>query len=332
MAKFDVRYLNENEHYLWDDFIDKSSNCSIFSKTFWLKSVCEKVDFLVCEENKRIIGGIALPSTRGNLYRMPKLTPQLGVMISIQDEKAKYSSRISKEMDIISTLIDNLPKFNQFDYNFSYDFTNYLPFIWKKFKVHVKYTYVLEDLTDLDKVYSNFQYDIKYAIKKAIKCNITISDKFNIEDFYYINKKTFERQNIEIPYTLEFLRNLDKSLEEKCARKMLFALNEENKIIAGIYLIYDKNSTYYLMGGADPEFRHTEAQTLLIWEGIKFAGSVSKKFDFEGSMVKNIERSFRGFGGTQKLLYNVYKSNFLAEIGMKILKKNKNIIRKIWKV
>jgi predicted acetyltransferase len=68
---------------------------------------------------------------------------------------------------------------------------------------------------------------------------------------------------------------------------------------AAIYLIWDRDCTYYLMGGADPEFRNSGAMSLLIWEGINQAAQRKQSFDFEGSMIEPIEHFFRSFGGEQ---------------------------------
>jgi hypothetical protein len=55
----------------------------------------------------------------------------------------------------------------------------------------------------------------------------------------------------------------------------------------------------YLMGGSDPSLRTSGAMSLLMWEAIKFAGQVARRFDFEGSMLRPVERFFRAFGGRQ---------------------------------
>lgn len=332
MKNLSVRYLHENEFDKWDDFVENSPQGSIFFKSYWLKVVSNDFRILICEENDKLVGGIPLPSLYGKFYKDPKLTPQLGILLSSTNKKAKYSTNISKEIEIITALVDRLPDFKQFNYNFNYNFTNFLPFIWKDFDVTAKYTYVLEDLSNLDQVYNNFQYDIKYSIKRAEKNNISVSSEYSIKDFYEINKKTFDRQKIEIPYTLEFLEELDKVLNEHNNRKIFFAVDSDKRVIAAAYILYDDRCSYYLMGGADPEYRNTGAQTLLLWESIKFSATVSKKFDFEGSMVKNIERVFREFGGTQKVIFNVKKSDFITETVYRILRKNKNLIRKIMKV
>ena len=73
--------------------------------------------------------------------------------------------------------------------------------------------------------------------------------------------------------------------------------------------MWDENSAYYLMGGGDPDLRNSGAASLVLWEAIKHASTVTGKFDFEGSMNESIERFFRGFGGRQELAFNVSKTN-----------------------
>jgi len=332
MKNLVVRYLEESEYSNWDEFVETSPQGNIFNKSYWLKSVSDNFKILIAELNGKIVGGIALPNNYGKLYRNSKLTPQLGVLLFNSTNKDKYSTVLSKGMEITEALIDKLPAFKQFDYNFSYNFTNFLPFIWKDFKFDVRYTYMIEDLSNLDELYSNFQYDVKYSIKKANKNGLIVKEDGSIKEFYEVNKKTFDRQKMQMPYTLEFLTNLDNVLCEHGNRKILLATTNDGKIIAGVYLLYDKNCTYYLMGGADPEYRKLCAQTLLIWESIQFASKVSEKFDFEGSTVKGIESSFRQYGGKQKIIHNVNKSDKLTEIAYGFARKHKNFIRKLIKV
>ena len=46
-----------------------------------------------------------------------------------------------------------------------------------------------------------------------------------------------------------------------------------------------------------------------MWEAIKFAATVTKKFDFEGSIIEPIERFFRAFGGRQIPYFQVSKTS-----------------------
>ena len=67
------------------------------------------------------------------------------------------------------------------------------------------------------------------------------------------------------------------------------------------------------MSARDPELQAVGANTLLYWEAIRLASSVSRVFDFEGSMVEPIEHYFRGFGGRQTPYFCVRKANLRAK-------------------
>ena len=51
--------------------------------------------------------------------------------------------------------------------NFSPALTNWLPFYWAGFQASVHYTYRIEDLSDLDRVQSDFQEHVRRGIRKA---------------------------------------------------------------------------------------------------------------------------------------------------------------------
>jgi hypothetical protein len=92
---------------------------------------------------------------------------------------------------------------------------------------------------------------------------------------------------------------------------MLFAQDAQGRLHAAAYIVWDEQAAYYLMGGADPELRTSGATSLLMWEAIKFASTVTQTFDFEGSMIESIERFFRAFGAKQKRYFRVSKTNSL---------------------
>ena len=59
-----------------------------------------------------------------------------------------------------------------------------------------------------------------------------------------------------------------------------------------------------------------------MWEAIKFAKKLGiKYFDFEGSMVPQIERYFRGFGGKLTPYYRINKAKLPLEILLKFYRR-----------
>ena len=90
--------------------------------------------------------------------------------------------------------------------------------------------------------------------------------------------------------------------------KILIAEDEQGRRHAGVYIVWDNTSAYYLMGGGDPDLRNSGATSLCMWEAIQFASTVTQRFDFEGSMMEPVEKFFRAFGATQTPYFSISKT------------------------
>lgn len=131
----------------------------------------------------------------------------------------------------------------------------------------------------------------------------------SIKEFCSVNKKVFERQGISYPYSLEFLKRLDNACSQNNSRKIFYAKDEKGKIYSAIYLVWDAESAYLLMSGSEPNLRAYNCKTMLVWEAIKYAATVTKRFDFEGSMIERIAEYNRQFGAVSKPYYYIFKEN-----------------------
>lgn len=286
----------------YHDLCKMETSISIFSQGWWLDAVCGKENWnvVLIEKGGQIVASFPYYLKRKygfQMIQMPMLTQTMGPWIRYPVGQ-KYAKKLAYEKDIFSELIALLPDFNSFLQNFHYSITNWLPFYWHGFVQTTRYTYVLNNLTDVNNIYDSFRENIRREIRKAEKfVEVYISE--DIELFYQINKMTFERQNKAIPYSLEFLKQLDMVLAANKCRKIFLAKDEQERIHAAVYIIWDTHSAYYLMGGGHPELRHSGAHSLLIWKAIQHSATVTKKFDFEGSMIEPVERFFRGFGAVQ---------------------------------
>lgn len=309
MGNFNFRNLQENEYAMWNEFVDKSPQGSIFAKTFWLDAVGSKYNIIGCfDRGDRLLAGMPITNSKEGYITMPKLTQTLGIVFSDFSEM-KYVKRISKEKDIIMDFVDNIPKFICFDCGFHYSFANWMPFMWKGYKQHTRYTYVIEDIQNIEKVRSEFADNTKSVITKALKNNLKVVTNLGLKDMYIMVSKTFERQNMKVPFDYEWFKNFDSMLNKNNCREIFFALDEQDNLHSALYLVYDKNSAYYLLGGADPEFRNSGAMYLNVFEAIKYSAKFTNKFDFEGSVVPQIEHMFRSFGASQKQYFRISKNN-----------------------
>ncbi|HEX7413236.1 MAG TPA: GNAT family N-acetyltransferase [Bacteroidia bacterium] len=287
----------------------------LFQQDWWLDAVCgsHNWDVLVYESNGNIIGTWAYPIKKKynlKLIAMPMLTLGMGPVITYFPGQ-KYASLLSHEQQVIEELYNQLPPFDLFDLYFLPIYKNQMAFHWKDFVQRTRYTYRINDLSNLDKVFEEFNSSIRSQVRKAEK-EITIVESNDIELFYKINSLTFKRQGKKIPYTLSYVKQIEEACKKNNCRKILFAKDSENNIHAAVYMVWDNQSAYYLMGGADETFKSSGAYSLLLWSAIKRAASFSKQFNFCGSMLPNVERFFRSFGGEQVPYLHLKKVNSKA--------------------
>jgi lipid II:glycine glycyltransferase (peptidoglycan interpeptide bridge formation enzyme) len=238
------------------------------------------------------------------LLTSPPLTQTLGPWL--RPSTAKYTNKLAEEKELMEELIAQLPKYDLFRQNFSPHITNWLPFYWAGFEQTTRYTYRIEDLTDIDFVWKDFRENIRREIRKAQK-QIKVRDDLGIAHFLEINKLTFQRQGLKQPYSDELVQRLDEACAARQCRRMFFAVDAQDKIHAASYIIWDEKTAYYLMGGGDPELRSSGASSLLMWEAIQFASGVTQVFDFEGSMIEPIEKFVRSFGARQTPYFHITK-------------------------
>lgn len=283
-------------------FCEVEETIPIFSQAWWLDAVAgDSWDVCMVEKGDQILATMPYVVKKKfglTLLTQPKLTQTLGPWL--KPSTAKYSKQLSQQKDLMEALIDQLPKYHYFSQNWHYSNTNWLPFYWKGFNQVTRYTYVIDDLSNIDDVWGAFQENIRREIRKAEnKFNLVVKEDLPFSDFLLLNLKTFLRQGMQLPYSESFVSQLLSTAKNRNQCRWFIAQDGDGRNHAGALLVWDSESAYYLMGGGDPDLRNSGATSLCIWEAIKFASTVTKRFDFEGSMIEPVERFFRAFGAKQ---------------------------------
>lgn len=280
----------------------------LFSQAWWLDAVAEgKWNVALVKAGDEIMASMPyVTSTKyqKNFITQPALTQTLGPWI--RSTNAKYANRLSREKDLMESLIVQLPDYVYFSQNWDYSQSNWLPFFWKGFKQTTRYTYRIDALNDEKKLWDELLPNIRTDIKKASnREGLTVRTDLDIDSFYKLNSLVFQRQGKNVPYTFHFIQKLDEAAAVRNQRRIFIAEDKQGRHHAAVYLVWDDNSAYYLMGGSDPALRKSGATSLCMWEAIRFASTVTNSFDFEGSMLEPVERFFRSFGAIQTPYHNV---------------------------
>jgi hypothetical protein len=282
----------------------------IFSQPWWLDAVAPGAwgEVKVEKDGQCVARMPFVTMKKGRCVHlgMPQLTQTLGP--SLRYSSIKYAHRLSEEKELLNHLIDQLPSFHTFDQNFHHSITNWLPFYWQGFSQTTRYSYIIPHLDALGDTWEDMRPNIRREIRKAEK-QLVVRDDRGVDAFLDLNELVFRRQGRELPYSRDLVARIDDSCGARQCRRIFFAEDAKGQRHAALYLIWNCQTAYYLMGGSDPELRHSGANSLLMWEAIKFASTVTNIFDFEGSMLEPVERFFRAFGARQIPYFRVTKLN-----------------------
>ena len=285
-------------------------NCPVFSTPEWVK-LYEKNGYIigVFDDAEKLCGYCYFIS--GKKKNLPFLinapySPNCGlVYLNPAKNKAK---QLSFDKKVLAKIADHIAEhgFRFVDFSLPVSIIDTQPFFWKKFAVHTRYTYRLSLTGSIEEIYAGLSSERRKSLKRAEKDGLTTGLCSDLKEVKTILSSTYSRKQKEFKGEL-----IDKILftYSNAANSFAFVTRSGGKAIACSFCVYDNDCCYYLLGGYEQEQKHHGALTSCIWESIRLAkekGIIT--FDFEGSMLQEVERFFREFGGEITPYYTIKKS------------------------
>lgn len=241
-----------------------------------------------------------------DIITMPPLTPYLGPWIHYP-EGQKQASRLSYEKKMMDALIAKLLATDRFIQYFHPAVTNWLPFRWKGFEQTTRYTYILPDLSDMYAVYDGLQGNIRREIKKA-EAQLSVTQVGEVDTLFRLLKDDFALKKEKLPISKKYLTDVFNAMRAKGCCAVFNAMDAEGNTVSSVFIVWDRQSAYYLAGAVLPDAKTTGVMSLLLWEAIRHSSKVTKAFNFEGSISEPIERFFRAFGGVQTPYFEIRRT------------------------
>lgn len=303
---------NSNAKEKYRALCSGEASVPLFARDWWLDAAAgpDGWNVAVVEKGGKIVAALPYVQRRKLgfcLLGQAPLTPSLGPWFAPGKEGSGHS--LSQQKEIMAALIAGLPRFDHYAQNWHYRNANWLPFYWKGFQQTTRYTYVLQNIQDAAKLKAGFQHHVRNEINKASsRFQLQVRQDLPLDALFALNHKTFQRQGKSLPYTDDYARRLDAACAKRACSKLFVAVDPAGLHHAAVYIVWDENSAYYLMGGGDPALRTSGAASLCVWEAISYAAGVTRQFDFEGSMLEPVEHFFRYFGGAQMPYSHVSKT------------------------
>lgn len=284
----------------------------IYSKPWWMDAVCgsENWDVWLFEQGGEVAAAMPYYLEERELGRYvtkAPLTQNNGIVFKHPEGAgpiacAKFEEKV---VDAACCFIASLG-LAVYEQQFHPSFRNWLPFSWNGYSALPRYTYVIEDTGDLDAVWAGVSAKQRSCIKKGAR-SVASFEEMPPSEFYREHAEVFAKQGLDCPFSEEFWMRLWTACRDRSSGTCLCSRDEEGSATSFIYLVWDERSVYHLLGGGAPEHQRLDAYSALIWHAVRFAHEKGLSYDFEGSMIKRISKSFREFGGDPKLYFRIRK-------------------------
>jgi len=314
---FNLRFLEKDEYPLWDALVDVSPQGSVFCQSWWLEAV-GNVRVLACFSGDEVVAGIPLWQEKRfgiPVCMMPKLTQTWGVVM--RPFEGKPVTVAARETRLLRAFATRLAQHALFFQAFHPSLPNWLPFYWSGFRQTTRFTYVLDDLSDLSRIWREMSTSTRGQITKAEKAGYALVP-CGIEEVYRCESLSYSRHGKVAPHSESFLRNIYQAAQEHKSGACFAVVDEQGEAHSAWLLVWDRQRTHGLAGGADDDARSSGAHSLGVWRAIEFASVRSQGFDFTGSVVEGIERFNRNFGAKQVAYNLIMKAPTLVQCGLQL--------------
>jgi hypothetical protein len=262
---------------------------------------------LVLQERRRLLVRIVTD---------PDLSPHCGLIFREQPGNAeKRNSSRKRVMTALAGFLDRT-RWGIVSITFPDWITDFQPFVWRGFKVLVRYTYQIRlgnrpDDELLGEMNSTRRNEIRNGHKKDLAVALC-EDPTIVEQLV---AKTYKRQSVSA--NMSQVRALLVGFARP-DNSFAYVTRKAGVPVAACFCIHDAKRAYYVLGGVDDVQGVGAAAPMAMFACIRQARDRGlERYDFEGSMVPGIEHYFRSFGGDLTPLYRVVKASLPIEMALK---------------
>lgn len=314
--------INPSEYPVWDTFVSQQSQGTLFHTSEWLGFFNDKSEIVVAYEGEKIVGGMPIAEIRKagiKGYHILPFSLYYGVVFS--DD---ILSDTDKMHEVSHALIGHLPPSPVHDFLLPAGHQPVHPWTWNGFDISVYVTHVISSATSAETYLSTISAGKRRDLATAKK----LLGKGEI-----ILRTGPEILPDLIDHVMESSRSLGYKNSEDVFRKIVTyskikcfgVYHSQHGLLSGNILFEDENTVFNLFNATkrikDPKLGIVNV--LNMSESVLYALKQGKHFDFEGSMLKGVEKFYRAMGGTVTPVYRVTRSGSLLYNLFRAIKKIK---------
>ena len=271
---------------------------TIFQQEWWLDCVTDgQYEAVTVKSGGQIVGWLPYAVRRRwgfSVSETPHFTHTLGPVIAAGS--GRPNSQLLRNYSITAELLASLPKLAYFRQVLAPTQSEALAYQAAGYAVKVQFTFIA-DCTDIDSVWKNMRDKTRNLIRRSEEKDV-VSASDDSDEFLRCYDFNCRVRHLVNRYDQQRTRKLIQTCIERQQGKVFLSKDRKTgEVNAGIFVVWDTASMYYLLSTRSVDSADNGAISLLLWNAMNEAHRRALKFDFDGVSSPGTFRFLSGFGG-----------------------------------
>lgn len=320
----DVTDSNRDEYAAFCEWVP----VPLFARPYWLDAVCpDGWGAFIARRGGQVVGAMPYHSVRrvGRRFMLqPELTQFLGLYVDYSLTSDSHYRRRSLFRECAADIIGQIAgcHFAYAQIAFHHTCTDWLPFHWAGYRETTRYTYLLPDISSPDGLISSFHPSKRAHLRAAAIGGLAADTAMAAGDFLDFHSRCLSLKGARPTYRRDTFERIASVMSGRGQCAVVAVRGRDGAVQSAVFVVWDDASAYQLMSCTDPSSASTGASTLAVMEAIRHCSAHTRAYDFEGSMMRDVEYSYSKYGTVQRPYIYLEKFSSLAvEVGLRLLRK-----------
>lgn len=238
----------------------------------------------------------------------PELTQFSGPYYCVPTDMSP-SRRVDFEHRAANLLIDHFQslRLDYFCQRFAPSVTDWLPFHWRGYHQTTRYTYRINDISDPQRVFDNFDRSKERQRRIRRIADDYTAQSIDTDTFVSFHTAYWQSRGQKDILSHELMQRVIDTATLRGQGITLGLYDSKGHLSVAWFAVYDQNCAHALLSAKAPDVQSADVSALLVWRLIETLSTHTVAFDFEGSMEPTLEYFYRSFGARQVPLMEVAK-------------------------
>lgn len=302
----------------------------LFAQPYWLDAVCPgEWDVMFARKSGRVAAAMPWHGVRrlGRRFMLqPQLTQFLGPQVDFALTNESHYRRRSLFRECATDIIGQIAsqRFAYVQMAMHHTYTDWLPFHWAGYRETTRYTYLLPDISSPDEVVRSFHPSKRGHLRTAAADGLVADCAMGGDEFRDFHARCLATKGQRPVYAKAVFDRLAATMAARGQCAFIAVRGRGGDLQSAVFVVWDDTTAYQLMSCTDVHNASAGASTFAVEQAIRFCSSRVKAYDFEGSMMQDVEFSYSKYGTVQRpYIYLERYSSLAMEIALRLAGKTR---------